>query len=727
MIAGEEDAGAAAATPAHSPNYAWARHVCEQLNVDVSIIDEPLDADFPAKALRASEHAAVRELSVDEDESWRKLLFNTLADKTWRLIGVNLLRLFAHYLPTFTEATLGCPDSWSALGRSQKQARRRYYSIWRGPPPIFRSPRTPERHLVSADRASASTSGAHPSTSVSDAGGVRPPSKEEGDVEQAALFGLGLAFDSFDLHLQQQAYVEGLSGKDDDGVGSSCEARVGPCPSPAPFSDEHVDAALRSSAVGSDDGGGVSSWDADEQLEWEGTVPDLDTLMVACRHASATYSHFWSFLQQARHEWLQPLMRTYISLVGFPILYLSQMLQDTLVNRGKAQTTQRHISMACAIAGDSIRPCDFLFAKWEVDYYEPVRYLCVDHKNRMIVYAVRGTCQLADMVSVLSAEPEVCSELAGGGGDPRDCQVHKGFLEVARRQLREVAICMLEALSKHPGYQLWLVGHSMGGAVVAIMSMLIRAQPYQIVNQCMPELSIHSGDAQAAFRAMCKVQCVTFGCPPTASLALSLRSRPFITTIAHGKDFATRLSIRSVRRLISQAHRVGLAMKSQAQEGSSADAPDGQVDSSSSVRSNRESDQPVLVRLLSKIPGLVTACTCREMEDDSDDEADSQTSLGRDCTASSEAQGKCTKEADDLAHQSLAEVVESDSVDDILYPLGQIVLLRHAFRDGGPDGMMAPATMFAELQITHRLIAHHLVTNYYATMERWRARVRSQQ
>ena len=121
-------------------------------------------------------------------------------------------------------------------------------------------------------------------------------------------------------------------------------------------------------------------------------------------------------------------------------------------------------------------------------------YIAVSHPPSAprIIVAFRGTYSITNAIIDLSTVPQEYIPYAGDDDDDDDgendesiflkpinsksaectnCTVHAGFM-TAWRHTRSYIIPHLEELvEKYPGYQLTLVGHSLGGAVAALASL----------------------------------------------------------------------------------------------------------------------------------------------------------------------------------------------------------------------------------------------------------------
>ena len=92
--------------------------------------------------------------------------------------------------------------------------------------------------------------------------------------------------------------------------------------------------------------------------------------------------------------------------------------------------------------------------------------------NELVVLGIRGSLQVGDLLSDLTAAPFFFGSF---GSDGVSGHVHPGMLSAATY----VQCCTREALEEAarrcPGWPLLLTGHSLGGGVAALLAVLLRA------------------------------------------------------------------------------------------------------------------------------------------------------------------------------------------------------------------------------------------------------------
>ncbi|KFL61338.1 uncharacterized protein TERG_12055 [Trichophyton rubrum CBS 118892] len=142
-----------------------------------------------------------------------------------------------------------------------------------------------------------------------------------------------------------------------------------------------------------------------------------------------------------------------------------------------------------------------------------IKSVALDHMN-LIVFAVRGTTRssFTDWATNMNAEPATPT---GFLDDPGNL-CHAGFLSVARKMVRPVAMRLEQLLAENPArskFSLVITGHSAGGAVASLLYA-------HILSSTLRSELIYLRDR---FK---RIHCFTFGSPPVSLLPINKPSDP---------------------------------------------------------------------------------------------------------------------------------------------------------------------------------------------------------
>ncbi|KAI9808464.1 MAG: hypothetical protein M1826_004140 [Phylliscum demangeonii] len=174
-----------------------------------------------------------------------------------------------------------------------------------------------------------------------------------------------------------------------------------------------------------------------------------------------------------------------------------------------------------------------------------VHFVSLDHASRAVVFTCRGTLGFEDVLTDM-----VC-EYDGLRWRGQTYTVHKGIHASARRLLhgprsRVLLATIRAALVQHPDYGLVLCGHSLGGAVAALLAVMI-AVPAPAGSATATAAFVTSASSQLpADRA---VHAYAFGPPATVCGALQRATRGLVTSLVHGQDVVPSLSLGTLRDL----------------------------------------------------------------------------------------------------------------------------------------------------------------------------------
>ncbi|KAK5814886.1 Alpha/Beta hydrolase protein, partial [Linnemannia elongata] len=182
-----------------------------------------------------------------------------------------------------------------------------------------------------------------------------------------------------------------------------------------------------------------------------------------------------------------------------------------------------------------------------------VHYINLDHGAQCVVLTCRGTLGLSDVLTDLCAHyddlvmPTVKSGKRVGQPAPSKYKVHAGMHASARLLSQETSTVyktIQKALQDYPDYGLVLCGHSLGGGVAAILSVLWSMKSADFEAYITTPFVTSPGSGLPAGRP---IHCYAFGPPCVMSLPLSKYCNGLVTTVVHQYDLVPTLSLGLLR------------------------------------------------------------------------------------------------------------------------------------------------------------------------------------
>ncbi|RYP45252.1 hypothetical protein DL768_008368 [Monosporascus sp. mg162] len=186
-----------------------------------------------------------------------------------------------------------------------------------------------------------------------------------------------------------------------------------------------------------------------------------------------------------------------------------------------------------------------------------VHTIALDEESKAVVLACRGTLGFEDVLVDMMCDYD---DLVWRG---KSYKVHKGIHASARRLLYggdgRVLVTLKEALEEFPDYGLVLCGHSLGGAVTALLGVML-AEPastgtafvtsgqHQHYGRLLTggwegQWGNSSSTAHVCLPSGRPIHVYAYGPPATMSPALQKATRGLITSTVHGNDLVPYLSL----------------------------------------------------------------------------------------------------------------------------------------------------------------------------------------
>ena len=189
---------------------------------------------------------------------------------------------------------------------------------------------------------------------------------------------------------------------------------------------------------------------------------------------------------------------------------------------------------------------------WSPSAISPlIHFISIDDDSKAVVLTCRGTLGFEDVLTDMTCDYD---DLSWQG---QRYKVHKGIHASARRLLggngSRVMATIRATLEQYPDYGLVLCGHSLGGAVAAVLAILLSEPSHDVsktafVTGNMPKLLTHQNTGTSSsppinLPAGRPIHVYAYGTPACVSELLRVATRGLITTIVNHSDIVPCLSL----------------------------------------------------------------------------------------------------------------------------------------------------------------------------------------
>ena len=156
-----------------------------------------------------------------------------------------------------------------------------------------------------------------------------------------------------------------------------------------------------------------------------------------------------------------------------------------------------------------------------------VYYISVDHENECVVVTLRGTMGLSDALTDFTCEYTTYNGF----------NVHKGMMACAQKLETLIEKDVVDALAMNKDYSLVLTGHSLGGGIAGMMSILWS----DVIDNKSSVIRLKDKKTP--------IKCYAYGIPCIMDQALSIKCQYLITSVVHNSDLVPTLSLGLVQDL----------------------------------------------------------------------------------------------------------------------------------------------------------------------------------
>ena len=195
-------------------------------------------------------------------------------------------------------------------------------------------------------------------------------------------------------------------------------------------------------------------------------------------------------------------------------------------NRSRYANVHNDCGCMCHLTGlqriTQLNDIDIVYVSFENSLYRVPFLVCLDHDKQSIVISFRGTLSFHDVVTDLTASTKPIPL-----PNYPNFLVHKGMLKTVQWVMEEMEENQIleTAFSRAGGYNLVIVGHSLGSGCAGILSILLKEK--------YPDL-----------------KCFCYS--PTGALlneTAAIFTEDFVTSVTLGQDFAARLNFANTVKL----------------------------------------------------------------------------------------------------------------------------------------------------------------------------------
>jgi predicted lipase len=164
------------------------------------------------------------------------------------------------------------------------------------------------------------------------------------------------------------------------------------------------------------------------------------------------------------------------------------------------------------------------------ELYRPAHFVAIDHEHKEVIVTIRGTMSLHDVLVDLVCKSVDFESVFDHDAAVTQGKAHGGFLKSAQTLACDLHELVAETLQANPFYEIVVVGHSLGGGVATILSLLWARIPL--------------------FRTR-RVRAISYASP--CVLCKTLSQAPFtrrhVTSVVTGDDIVSRFGLATFREM----------------------------------------------------------------------------------------------------------------------------------------------------------------------------------
>eukprot|EP00299_Pterocystis_sp_00344_P008964 c3615_g1_i1.p1 GENE.c3615_g1_i1~~c3615_g1_i1.p1 ORF type:complete len:686 (-),score=170.45 c3615_g1_i1:63-2120(-) len=178
---------------------------------------------------------------------------------------------------------------------------------------------------------------------------------------------------------------------------------------------------------------------------------------------------------------------------------------------------------------------EIVYESFRNDFLVKPFLVAVDHNRKAVILSIRGTLSVSDCITDGLAQsfevdiPLPPNQFNGNESSSPPAAlkayVHKGMWLSAKAMvdLIDANQSFKAAVEQYPEYRIIITGHSLGGGLSVLVSLLLRVKPL-----------------------FARLRCFAFAPPPVVSVEAAVYCESFLLSIFGGKDLVPRMSVRSL-------------------------------------------------------------------------------------------------------------------------------------------------------------------------------------
>lgn len=260
-----------------------------------------------------------------------------------------------------------------------------------------------------------------------------------------------------------------------------------------------------------------------QAMERRASSEDLSSLASPIRSAELLELHRYGVLAKAIYGW--PVYACYNPLKCCTLFGCGSRSKSSVIRHDNMLQTNRR----AFVKHSRIESDDLIYLNCHNDVFESPYAIVRDPSRKEIVLSIRGTLSVTDLLTDGFAKQALLPADYTEPGAPHAVYTHEGILRTAMALFQHLQQgsrrrVFWDFCTANPEWQIVVCGHSLGGGIAAILTLLLR-------------------------KLFPLTRGYLFGPPPVFNEAAAEWSKCCLQTVVYNDDFVPRLSVSNVTRL----------------------------------------------------------------------------------------------------------------------------------------------------------------------------------